>query len=165
MGVRNFMRRRQSVTAALACLAILLSGAWIWYYARNMRPSGPGKAFFSIDDGQTVFVDDAIKLAPFDKDGKPAYRAHVFECGGERVVGYLSRYTPEALAALEEAKSYRGKGEPPPNVRQLASIGTTGVEVKRPGDAKWVSQTDAARATKIRVFTCPDGSTPKEAEP
>jgi len=50
-------------------------------------------------------------------------------------------------------------------VRQLATIGTTGTEVKRPGDAKWVSQADAANDTRIRAFRCPDGSTPPEVDP
>ena len=110
-------------------------------------------------------MDANTKLPPFDKDGKPAVRAHVFECGGKRVVGYLSRFTAEAQKALEEAKSYAGTGKAPPNARQLASIGTTGIEVKRPGDAKWIAQGDATRATRIRVFRCPDGSTPSEVYP
>ena len=96
----------------------------------------------------------------FERDGKPAVRAHVFECGGKRVVGYLSRYTEEAKAALAEANSYRGTGKPPPNAKALASVGTTGMEVKRPGDAQWVKQGDVARATRIRTFKCPDGTTP-----
>jgi hypothetical protein len=126
---------------------------------------GGTKTYYTTDDGQTLFVDDNTKMPPFDKDGKPAYRAHVFECGGKKVVGYLSRYTQQAKDALAEAQKYKGTGKPPPNARQLASLGTTGLEIKRPGDAQWVSQADAARATRIRVFRCPDGGTPPEVYP
>jgi hypothetical protein len=42
----------------------------------------------------------------------------------------------------------------------------TGLEVKRPGAGnKWIPQGDVARATEIRVFRCPDGSTPEEVFP
>ena len=90
----------------------------------------------------------------------------MFECGGKRVVGFLERHTPEALKAFEIAKAARGTGKPPPNVHELASIGMTGIEVKRPGAGnQWIAQGDVTRATEIRVFRCPDGSTPEEVFP
>jgi hypothetical protein len=160
------MRNRQGVSIAIASLAIIGAGIAIFVQARDGGPRGPGDRYFSVDDGETFFADDGRKLAPFDKDGKPAYRAHVFECGGKRVVGFLSRHTPEALKAFEIAKAARGTGKPPPNVHELASIGMTGIEVKRRGPAnQWVRQGDAARATEIRAFRCPDGSTPEEVFP
>jgi hypothetical protein len=166
VGVRAFLRQRQSVTIALACLMIVGAAITIyWQWTTFDGDSGPGNTYFTIDDGKTYFVDRATKIAPFDKDGKPAYRAHVFECNGERVVGYLSRYTAEAIKALEEAERYKGTGKPPPNVAQLAAIGTTGLQVKKPGETEWVSQADVRRATRIRVFQCPDGSTPQEVDP
>lgn len=168
MGVRESMNKSRRLTGVMAGLLIVGAGVAIFVQARDMSSSsGPGKAYFTTDDGQTLFVDDALKLPPFDHDGKPAYRAHVFECGGKRVVGYLSRYTAASMAALKEAKSYAGTGKPPPNVGALAAIGTTGQEVKRPGAAnKWVSQADATRATQVRVFRCSaDGSTPSEVDP
>jgi hypothetical protein len=148
-----------------AIIMIVGAGVAIFWQLRDDGSDGGSKTYFTTDDGQTLFVDRNTRLPPFDKDGKPAYRAHVFECGGKRVVGFLSRYTEQAKQALEEAKSYKGTGKAPPNVRQLASIGTTGLEVKRPGDAQWVSQADAARASRIRTFRCPDGSTPQEVYP
>ena len=151
--------------AVAAGVMIVGAGIAIFVQARDLMGSGAGKAYFSIDDGKTFFTDSSDRVPPFDKGGKPAYRAHVFECGGKREVGYLSRFTPESIAALEEAKKYRGTGKPPPNVGALASIGTTGLQVKRPGAAQWVSQADVARATAVRVFRCRDGSTPTEVEP
>ena len=165
MATRDFLRNRPKLVGTLALLAIL--GAWVVIYvqARGTGSDGPGKLYYTTDDGKTFFADSALRLPPFDKGGKPAVRAHVFECGGERVVGYMSRYTPEAIRALEEAKASRGTGKPPPNPGRLATIGTTGLEVKRRGDATWVRQSDMARATAVRVFRCPDGSTPPEVDP
>jgi hypothetical protein len=163
---RALLNQRQSLTVALAVLMIVGAGVAIyWQWSTYDGDSGPGKVFFSNDDGKTWFVDSGTKIPPFDKDGKPAYRAHVFECDGQRVVGYLSRYSPEAIKALEEAEKYKGTGKPPPNVAQLSAIGSTGLQVKRPGEKEWVSQMDVQRATRIRVFQCRDGSTPQEVDP
>ena len=165
MGLRESINKKQSLVAAVACVMIAGAAVAIFIQARDDGSSTSGKVYFSNDDGKTFFPAPTTMLPPFDKDGKPAYRAHVFECGGKRVTGYLSRYTPRALKALEEAKAARGTGKPPANVRELATIGTTGLEVKRPGDATWVSQADATRATRVRTFRCPDGSTPTEVDP
>ena len=165
MAVRDFIRNRPRIAGGLAVLAILGAGIWIYLQMGGMESGGPGNLYYTTDDGKTFFEDSALLLPPFNKDGKPAVRAHVFECGGKRVVGYMSRYTPDAIKALEEAKASRGTGKPPANPARLATIGTTGMEVKRPGEARWTSQADMARATPIRVFRCPDGSTPPEVNP
>ena len=165
MGVRGLFKQRQSAVAALAVLMIVGAGVALYLQMRDDGSSGSGGVYFSNDDGKTFFADSATKVPPFEKDGKPAVRAHVFECGGKRVVGYLSRYTPEAIQALKDARAARDAGKPPPNVAALASIGTTGLQVKRPREAQWVSQADAKRATAVRVFRCPDGSTPQEVDP
>ena len=164
VGIREAIKSRQSAAAVVALVMIVGAAIAIYVQARDTG-GGSGKVYFSIDDGKTFFADKGTRLPPFDKDGRAAYRAHVFECGGKRVVGFLSRYTPEALRALDEAQAARGTGKPPPNVRALASIGTYGLEVKRPGDPVWVSQADTRRATWVRVFRCPDGSTPSEVDP
>ena len=166
MGIREVIKGKQGAVVALAIVMIVGAGVAIFLQWRRGGPSSGGSAtYFTTDEGQNLFVDTNAKLPPFERDGRQAVRAHVFECGGKRVVGYLSRYTEEAKAALAEAKSYQGTGKPPPNARALASIGTTGLEIKRPGDPQWVKQGDVARATRIRTFRCPDGSTPAEVYP
>ena len=164
VGVRELIKTRQSFAAGAAVVMIVGSALWIYLSSRD-DGSGSGLAYFTNDDGKTLFTAKVTRVPPFDKDGKPAYRAHVFECGGKRVVGYLSRYTPEALKALADAKAAREAGKPPPNVGMLASVGSIGKQVKRPGDTEWVYQGDTRRATAIRVFRCPDGGTPTEVEP
>ena len=165
MGIREAMNRHKSVTTAVAAVVLAGAGVYIATAADDAfgRP-GPGQVYFTTDDGKTLFTAPVTRLAPFDHDGRPAVRAHVFECGGGRVVGYLSRHTEQALRAIETARAARAAGRPVPNGRELAQIGTSGQELKRPGDAKWVKQSDAAAATKVRRFRCPDGSTPTEAE-
>jgi hypothetical protein len=162
--VRELIKGKQSAAVALAVVMIAGAAVAIYVQARDSS-AGPGSAYFSTDDGKTFFADSATKLPPFDKGGKPAYRAHVFECGGKRVVGYLSRYRPEAIAALQEAAAARGTGKPPRNAAALAAVGTYGLELKRPGDPGWANQADPRVATMIRVYRCPDGSTPSEVEP
>lgn len=164
MSFRTFVKKRPSLALAAAAVMIIGAVVAIVLQARDFGPSGPGKAFFTTDDGQTLFVERATRLPPFDKDGKQAVRAHVFECGGKRVVGYLSAYRPEALKVIEEATAAKAAHKPPPNVQALAAVGTVGLMVKRPG-GPWVSQADAVTATAVRVFRCPDGGTPEEIEP
>ena len=165
MGFRDTLKQRPSLAAAAAAVMIVGAAVAIYVQARDFNNSGSGKAFFTTDDGKTWFLDRNTRLAPFDKDGKQAVRAHVFECDGKRFVGYLSCYRPEAIKALEEAKAAKAEGKPPPNVQALAAVGTTGLLVKRPGAPGWVSQADVGAATQVRVFSCPDGSTPEEVEP
>ena len=43
------------------------------------KPS-PGSAFYTTDDGATLFTDGADRLPPFDHDGKAAVMAAVFSC-------------------------------------------------------------------------------------
>ena len=164
MGIRDTLKQRKSLAATAAVVMIVGAAIAIYVQARDFS-SGAGKAFFTIDDGKTWFVDKNTRLAPFEKDGKQAVRAHVFECNGERVVGYLSCYRPEALKALEDAMAAKAQGKPPPNVQALAAVGSTGLLVKRPGAPGWISQLDAAAATAVRIFRCPDGSEPEEIEP
>ena len=165
MGIRDRLKQRQSLAAVAAAVVILGAAVAIFVQARDFGPAGAPRAFFTTDDGKTLFVDRTDRLSPFDRDGKQAVRAHVFECGGKRVVGYLSCYRPEAHQAVKEAMDAKAAGKPPPNPHALAAVGTAGLLLKRPGDPAWVSQADYGRATAIRIFRCPDGSTPDELEP
>ena len=59
------------------------------------------QVFFTDDDGKTWFPDDAKRVPPFDRNGKPAVRAHVYKCGGKTFVNHMERYTPEAKKKVE----------------------------------------------------------------
>jgi len=165
VGIREAIEKRKSVAVAVMLVVTVGAVIAIFVQARNFDSFNAGDTYFTTDEGQTFFVDSGTKLPPFEVDGKTAVRAHVFNCGGKLVVGYISRYTAETLKAIEDAKAARAQGKPPPNVHLLAGMGTTGLELKRPGDKTWTKQADVTRATKIRVFRCPDGSTPGEVSP
>jgi len=162
MGIREWLNQHKSVGIGLGVVVLAGAGAAIFVQARDLRSSPAfGLNYYTNDDGKTFFVDAPTRLTPFDKDGKPAYRAHVFECGGQRVVGYLSRYSESAMAALLQAKEYAARGQTPPNVQDLQYIDTTGIQMKKVGTDKWLPQSDP-RAAKIRLHRCLDGSTPTE---
>jgi hypothetical protein len=162
LSIRDKLSKNQPIVIGIAAVAIIVGiTSSIWQY-RNANSSSGGGAYFTVDDGKTLFVDKALKMAPFDKDGKQAVRAHVFMCGGKQVVGYLSRYSADALQTLAEAKAASGQGKPPPNIGKLSSIGFTGTEYKKPGDATWIAGTDSSGIAKIRAFKCPDGKAPTD---
>src|SRR5213083_2596184 len=71
------------------------------------------RAFFTVDDGKTWFIDEATQLAPFQRDGKEAVRAYVIECNGKRFVNHLERYTPEGKQAMLRLREVVKKGPPP----------------------------------------------------
>jgi len=103
VGIRETLEKKKSLTVVAMVVVIIGSIIAIIVQARGLGPVGPGDAFYTVDDGKTFFVGDAKNLPPFDQGGKQAVTAHVFECGGKRVVGYVSRYTADALATIAEA--------------------------------------------------------------
>jgi hypothetical protein len=165
MAVRDMLKTKPyaGMIAAVALLGV--SGYLTLAFIRDYTSSGPGTAYFSDDDGKTFFSGDIMELPPFERGGKTVVRAHVFECSGVRVVGYLSRYTTEALAAFEEAKKFKGTNKPPPNLDVIMNAGTRGTQVKRPGEAKWTGWENQEQVARLRGFLCPDGSSPQEVDP
>ena len=79
MGVRELIDRKNHLVmgVAIAAIAVALASILILWRHREGPPAlGAGvQAFFSDDDGKTWFPDDAMKIPPFDHNGKPAYRA------------------------------------------------------------------------------------------
>jgi hypothetical protein len=144
MGVREQITRHPgwawTAGATLLVAAVLLILAQL--RANAPRPY-TGKAFFSTDDGKTWFEDDIEKLPPFEHDGKTAYRAYVFTCDGGKTqwVGYLQRY----------AKAIREKNN---RARRGTGPITDGIELKRPGDAEWIPQSEIERARALLEVTC-----------
>jgi len=164
MGIRETLRGNSKVGAGLGVAAIVLAVALI---AMQLRGGGAsGNAYFTTDDGTTLFTDDALRPVPFQRDGKEAVRAYVFECNGTRFVNHLERYTPERQELMrraeEAAKAGQPPPEPPPAARQAAMWG---VEIKKPGDKEWVPAGNFARSSPIMQAKCPDGGEPIPVEP
>src|SRR5947207_12339964 len=92
------------------------------------------KSYYSTDDGKTYFEDSADHLVPFDKDGKEAVRAHVFQCGGGApFVGYLEKLDSKVKARLDDFfADPKNKGKMMPGQIEAEESGRM---VKRPGGA------------------------------
>ena len=150
MGVRE--KLNDAPTPAIAGIVglVVLVTLFAWWQLRtpDYADVGPGKAFYTVDDGKTLFVDAATRVAPFDHEGKPAVRAVVFRCGdkgGEQFVAYLERTDP--------TRSTSAKPGPGP----MAGGGMNAIEIRRPGEAKWVPLRSTAGA-QARLVRCPGGS-------
>jgi hypothetical protein len=116
----------------------------------------PERAFFTVDDGKTWFVDDASQLAPFQHNGKEAVRAYVVECNGKKFVNHLERYTADGKQATIRLREVVKKSPPPGAL--VAAAQQRGREVKRPGDAKWTPTSNVAAAEAITTPKCPQGA-------
>jgi hypothetical protein len=146
-------------TALLAGAVVVIVAFLIFQSHGRSVPSASSQTFFSVDDGKTWFADDARKIPPFDKNGKPAVRAFVYRCAdGTTFVNHLQRFKPDAKRVLEEPSA--------PDPAHKGGIDLSGIkkdalasgrEVKRPGDAKWIDGGDFRAAAQILAVKCPQG--------
>jgi len=156
LGIREAIKRHSTVTIAVVVVIVL--GALALAFSNN--PLGPQtsstKAYFTSDDGQSIFVADMSQMPPFEHKGKTAYRVWMFTCDGGKTKfpGYLERLTPAAKQRVEAALAANKKG-----AAGAPSLAPGDVEVKKPGaDNPWVSCSNAAQAAKVKNVTCPGGS-------
>lgn len=128
-------------------IALTVCGYVIWGVI-----SGPGVglpdtwiAYYSIDDGKTVFADKRPPSKPFQKDGKDAYLALVYTCDMNKtqIVQALIKRTEEQFS-------------PPGSTAKLTRWVSY---IKKPGDTTWVPETNFGKWSAIeRGPKCPDGS-------
>lgn len=152
MGLRETINQNPVVTSAVVGAITLVA---LYMVGRNAcgggpatLPAGTAKAFYTVDEGKTRFVDDANKIPPFDKDGKMAYRAVVFKCAdGKEFVNHLERYPEARRADIEKAGG--------PNASMLGMMAR---EIKRPGEKAWVTMQEPAKFAKVTATKCKDGS-------
>jgi hypothetical protein len=111
-------------------------------------------SYYSNDDGKTFFAAASENVPPFDRDGKPAVQAYVFQCCGKKFVGFLDRYNAEAHKLKVSGKATR-------------ETEMYGHELKKPGSSTWVKGHDLAVAGKVMDVQCPHGkgATPEQVEP
>ena len=161
MGIRETLNTRPKlaggIAAGCAAVAVLLAVAHVMdLRASPLGSAKPERAFFTVDDGKTWFVDDAAKLAPFDHDGQQAVRAYVCECDGRQFVNHLERYTDAGKKAMAKVREAAKKGPPPGMLVFVAQQG--GREVKRPGETKWVPASNTAVARPLAMPKRPEGA-------
>ncbi len=134
MGLRETLNRRPLLSAGVVALVIVAAILIIYLESgRRSRVDPTAQAYFTVDDGKTLFAADGAQMAPFDHDAAEAVRAHVYLVNGEQKVGYLEKYTAQALARMQQAirEHHPALAQPMP--------GDT--LVKRPRDAGWVPDT------------------------
>ncbi|MFN4241613.1 MAG: hypothetical protein ACK4PI_00080 [Tepidisphaerales bacterium] len=156
MGIRETLNEKPQLVTGIAigilALAVILIAVQLFGGSRRAEGRVSNKQFFTVDDGQTLFVDDISKIPPFDHQGKQAVRAKVFTCDGGRTrfVGYLERYSPQAIEAMQRAAA---GGDNDTAQMQLEA----GLEVKRPGETRWTPFRDG-EGYRIIAVQCPEGT-------
>lgn len=159
MGIRETLNDNPKLVTRLTLGMLAFSAIYILIqiFSDRAEPRSTLRDFFTIDDGQTYFLDDATKISPFVVNGRTAYRCRVFFCGNEKpFVGYLERYPPHVI---EELDRLRAAGESRQKIETyLASISVQ-LEYKSPagGTGTWASMADPDAVRKILTVTCPDG--------
>ena len=130
MALPKWLTRNPWIVAAVSvlCFGAL---AYVIYTSLGRTKTPPHMNYYTTDFGQTWFVDSVDRLAPFTKDGKEAYRLHIFSINGKRVPGYVDRFTPGARAILEKAQ----KDPTAPQGNGL--IWASGLEVRALNGTTW----------------------------
>jgi hypothetical protein len=145
--------------AAVVGAIALMTGAFLLLRTGAQPEAGTQPqidlAWYTTDDGKTWFSDAKNKLAPFDHKGAQAVRCWIYSCdgGNTKFAAYLERFTPAAKTRLDSLLASKQPASP----GEIEQLMATGAEVKRPGDATWVSAS-SSRGLEIRDPTCPPGS-------
>lgn len=159
MGVRDSLNRQNPKIVGVFTAVIVVAVSLILFRSIGGGDAGVGDgvdmAFFSTDNGKTWFPDDAKNVPPFSRDGKDAYRAYVYRCpDGREFVAFLERYTLRAKKE-REALYAGGEGSAAPILDEAK-----GIEIKTPGQATWVKQSNP-NAAAIMTPRCADGGRPQ----
>ena len=156
MSVRETIEKRRKLATVAALIMVIAAIALIVNNARSGGIPQVKYAFYSDDDGQSYFRDDVSKLFPFDHNGKPAYRAYVFQTdGGKPFVGYLERINDKAAAKLLAMQS---QPQTPDLVMQMDLIRTAGLEARTPGATRWLPEGTLVFNNMVSGLKGPDGS-------
>lgn len=162
MGLQQIINQKPWLIRALvgfvAAVAIA-TAIWQVFGGRHRAENSYHRAFYSDDDGKTWFLDDVVKITPFDHNGRQAVRAAVFRCPNTGpFVAYLQKYSDQAKAKLDAALA-TGPSSGGAGMLELMAP----MDVKRPGDSNWISGSGGTNAIsseyrKVTNPTCPDGS-------
>jgi hypothetical protein len=155
-GLRENINRHPR--ASISLLLLLVTMGIVLVVMSTSTPAVRPKVhllYYSTDDGATWFADEEGKVPGFDHDGQPAYLAYVVtnDGGTTKWVNYLLRISEPSRSDLE---NLRASEDAQP--AKLIALFNAGAEVKKPGEAKWVSQS-SPRAQKVMTPRAPGGST------
>lgn len=140
MSLRTWINENHLASAIVAIIVIAVAlGAVVWQaIPRGGSTGGSGQAAATIDDGLTWFRHDGIKVPPFDYNGKTAFGVLLYEAEGKKFVGLMTRYSPEAKKAIEDARAAKAEGKVSAMIEGKAEMAkNTSLEIKKPGEDKW----------------------------
>jgi len=161
MGVRAYINQNLWIGYVAGIAGILLALASLWYSETSASRAANAltQAWFSDDDGATWFADSQWMIPPFDHNGKMADRAYIYSCNGAKspFCAFLSRFTPAAKKALDDAHQAARDGKAPPPAGLYERLASTSLEFKKPGQSTWVNIQDP-RVALVRKIDCPPGS-------
>lgn len=152
MGLREKMNENPRLTTGVTIGVVVIALILIVYQLWPASPIQPiSQAFYTIDEGKTWFVEDIEKVPPFQHNGKEAVRAHVFVCGesGQKFVGWMEKFTPDAKKKLDDLYS-KSSGKRPPERFEMEE---TARLVRRHDMSKWLPFSYAIY-DKLQTFPC-----------
>jgi hypothetical protein len=154
----------------LAVVAIAVGAVWLLWSSGSQSGERvlQTRMYYTVDEGNTWFVEDAEHIPPFDYNGKTALRVRLFQGkDGKPFAGYLERYTAEAAKRLAAAKrgDAAAAGIQPgrPMLSLVEELAISGTEIKKPGpNNPWVRRADLDAARSVLDVRNADGQ-PAEA--
>ncbi len=139
-----------------ALLAIAIFSMWRLLPRHPRNLVGPGRAFFTTDDGKTWFTGQATDIPPLACGGKTAYWVEVYRCSRRSSFAVnLETFDPADKAKVDQAIA---SGRDWNDVAHLMS--GLHMLVKKPGDENWIAEIpeNESRFRQIIRPVCPDGS-------
>lgn len=165
MGIRESLNKNPTVVTAATALIIVVAVVFIILQLAgggggSQTTGTPEQAWYTVDDGETWFADDAKKIPPFQHEGKEAVRIYLYTCdnGKTPFPGLLERFTPAGKKKQEELLARIESGQPGAEMAFIEDSAYNEKEVKKPRspNARWI-RIDRVPAEMMQV-TCPDGS-------
>jgi hypothetical protein len=162
MGVRQSLNENKKLGvgagAGVLVVALAIIGYQLFGGPSSVGPA-PRTAFYTDDNGKTFFEDDIHKVSPFERNGKQAYRADVFQCpDGKRFVAFVYRHNASGRNEMEQylANKIMEKDE---GGSILRAIEVSSMEFKRAGadDRAWRANDAPAIESLHAAVKCPSG--------
>jgi hypothetical protein len=159
VGIRDTINQKPALaTGATIGMIVIVMVVIFWQSRSNKAPAGPSKAYFTVDDGESVFEDDLSKIPSFDRNGVLAVQAHMFSCKGgrDKFVGFLEK-APDRLPTPPAPGRERGH-----DPRLLNGL----VKTPKNKSAKWLPKLSSEGMAVSSSIQCPDGgNAPMEVFP
>jgi hypothetical protein len=147
VSIRETLNNKPAVVTGITIGIVVIALVAIFWQSRPKSAPRVSKAYYTTDDGATVFEDDLEKTTPFPHEGGSAVQAHMFSCddGHTKFVGFLEKLPDKLPPAVASAR-----GRDP---KIFAGL----VKAPKNPSAKWVSKNSAEGAAIIAAIKCPDG--------